>query len=87
MADIIGSQKKDSQKLMNDFKELVKDSNEKFQDFIASPLTITLGDEFQEVLKNIETATKIIIFFEEESIHKKLFFKLRYVIKEGEIDT
>lgn len=87
MADIVGSREHDSKELMNHFKTIVEESNETFQDFITSPLTITLGDEFQAVINSAEAAIQIILFFEESLIHKQLHFKLRYVINEGNIDT
>lgn len=87
MADIVGSRDQNSKELMNYFKILVEESNDTFQDFITSPLTITLGDEFQAIIKSAEVATQIILFLEESLIHKELHFKLRYVINEGNIDT
>lgn len=87
MADIIDSGSKDPVELMNDFKEIVHDTNNTFKKSIISPLTITLGDEFQGVIKNLETAVGIILFLEEEIIRKTSYFKLRYVLNQGQINT
>jgi hypothetical protein len=87
MADVISSGKKDQKKLMVDFKDLVEDVNESYKNDILSPLTITLGDEFQGVIKNLVTSANIILSLEENIIHKKLNFKLRYVLHQGEIET
>lgn len=87
MADIVGSREHHSKELMSHFKTLVEETNGTFKDDISSPLTITLGDEFQAVVKSAAVATQIILFFEESLIHKQLNFKLRYVINEGNIDT
>ena len=87
MADIIDSSKKDSHLLMENFKTLIKEINDLHSNDILSPLTITLGDEFQGVINDLSTSTLIILNIEEYIIHHKLNFKLRYVLNEGEIET
>ncbi len=87
MADIIGSSAKDQKKLMQDFKLLAQDVNENFKQSIISPLTITLGDEFQCILNDLQTAIIIIISIEEYIIAKQLKFNLRYVLNYGLIET
>jgi hypothetical protein len=87
MGDIIASGKKNQTELMNDFKHLIKDVNDNNKNGILSPLTITLGDEFQGVIKDLPTSINIIINIEENIIKNKLNFKLRYILNEGNIDT
>ncbi|MEN9336229.1 MAG: hypothetical protein RLZZ500_1216 [Bacteroidota bacterium] len=87
MADIISSREKNQNQLMIDFKELAVEINNLYKDVILSPLTITLGDEFQCVLKDLSSAINIILTIEEVIIHRKLNFKLRYVLNQGEIET
>jgi hypothetical protein len=87
MADIIKSRTKDSNLLMKDFKAIIDSANLLFKKKLKSPLTITLGDEFQGVIEDVKTAIEILLYLEEEFIHKKLDFKLRYVLLEGIIDT
>jgi hypothetical protein len=87
MADIIDSGSKDSRKLMSDFKSVVNSVNEKYCKYIESPITITLGDEFQGVISDLKTSIEIIIYIEEEFIRSNLNFKLRYVVYQGLIDT
>ena len=87
MADIINSGEKEQKPLMEDFKNLIKEVNEIYKADILSPLTITLGDEFQGVIKNVAASIQIILTLEENSIHNKLNFKLRYVLNQGEIET
>ena len=87
MADIVDSGNKNQSKLMDDFKLLVKEINDSYHSKILSPLTITLGDEFQSVLKDLTTAIKIIIDIEEKIIINQFGFKLRYMLNQGEIDT
>lgn len=87
MADIIGSRLADQQALMHAFKGVVQAANTMFESSLISPLTITLGDEFQGIPDSISTATNIIIFLEEAGIHQNNGFKLRYVVQEGAVDT
>lgn len=87
MADIIASGEKNQNQLMIDFKDLILQINESHSDKILSPLTITLGDEFQCVIENLSASVSIILSLEENIIHKKLNFQLRYVLQEGEIET
>ena len=87
MADIIGSRKTDQQQLMRDFKSLVSQANHQFRDRLVSPLTITLGDEFQGVLNNVVDAVALIWQLEENLVKEGWALKLRYVITEGIIET
>lgn len=87
MADIINSGKKEQKPLMEDFKNLIEEINKIYKTDISSPLTITLGDEFQGIIKNLAASIQIILTLEENRIHKKLNFKLRYVLNQGEIET
>lgn len=87
MADIIDSRKHDSQELITNFKELVTELNTTFKRSVLSPLTITLGDEFQGVVVNYQVAIQLMIFSEEYLIRNKKKFKMRYVLYEGRIDT
>lgn len=87
MADIIESGSLPQNTLIQNFKNLIQKANETFKDAILSPLTITLGDEFQGVILDLKTATNIIIFLEEETIHQNYTFLLRYVLNYGEIET
>lgn len=87
MGDIIASGEKDQKQLMADFKLLIKEINQCYKQNILSPLTITLGDEFQGVIGDLDTAVNIILSIEESIIKNKLKFKLRHILNEGEIDT
>lgn len=87
MADVIGSSDQDAPKLMKDFKSLVNDANKKFNNEISSPLTITLGDEFQGIVKSLEVGIEIMIFIEEYMLANGWEYKLKYVLSEGEVET
>ena len=87
MADIIASRKKPGKQLIREFKELTLLANKKLKSSLRSPLTITLGDEFQAVAQSVKDAVKVILFLEEHIIHLNLQFKLRYVLHVGTIET
>jgi hypothetical protein len=87
MADIIDSRKNDQNELMLKFRNATEEINRSHKKGILSPMTITLGDEFQGVLKNISTAIKLILDLEEKLILNNAGFRLRYVLYEGKIDT
>lgn len=72
---------------MNSFREVVKYVNQKNKKDLLSPMTITLGDEFQCVVKNLPAGLNIITVMEEKLILLGKDFKLRYVLLEGAIET
>lgn len=87
MCDIIGSGKSNQVLLLDHFKKCTKFINQKYSDSLLSPLTITLGDEFQGVVKNINDSIKIVIEIEEFIIKNNFNIKLRYIVNYGTIDT
>ena len=88
MADIISSSKHNASQLMREFKEVVKDVNQQEGErLLLSPLTITLGDEFQGVAGSLDKAAETIINVEEMRIQKGYTFHLRYVVYYGDIET
>ena len=87
MADVIDSRKVQQDFLMKQFKKIVGTTNRIAKHKIISPITITLGDEFQGVMEDLTSALDVIIKIEEEIIDKKASFKLRYVLLEGKIET
>jgi hypothetical protein len=87
MADIVNSKKAKGKRLAKQFDGLVEYLNKKYKEEILSPLTITLGDEFQGVVKSKEAGMKIIFTAEEWLMHLPDVIVLRYVLHLGEIDT
>lgn len=87
MADIVNSRELDQAEAMVEFKKIVALVNENWEKDILSPLTITLGDEFQGLIKELRSALTIIFALEEGLIMLNAKFKLRYVLYEGTIDT
>jgi hypothetical protein len=87
MADIIKSRVSPQNMLMEDFKHVVGSVNISNREKLLSPLTITLGDEFQGIVRDLKSAIQIILQLEEKIIEEKANFKLRYVLLEGKIET
>ncbi len=87
MADIVDSRKSDQNELMGLFKKLTDEVNLKHKKQLLSPITITLGDEFQCIVKDVSKAVALILELEEKIVLNQAGFKLRYVLYEGRIDT
>lgn len=87
MADIKDSGNSNSHELMTQFKDVVTMLNKKHRENIISPLTITLGDEFQGLCNTIENGIKLIFDIEQAILERKYNFKLRYVLLYGKIET
>ncbi len=88
MADIISSRHiKKGEDFMGQFKHLTTLANEKFQRQIVSPLTITLGDEFQGIVDSAQVLFELVFFLEEQRIEAGYTFQLRYSLVYGEIET
>lgn len=60
MADIVDSRKANQTLLIDELKKVVHFINNKWEASIVSPLTITLGDEFQWSASPIELTPKPI---------------------------
>jgi SatD family (SatD) len=87
MADVIDSRKYKGKAVAIGLAKIVEKINIEFKKEIISPLTVTLGDEFQAVVKTEETSVKIILRIEELIIENKFLFKLRYASNAGKIET
>ncbi len=87
MADIKGSSTYQAGRLMTAFRKTVAAMNGAAGKAVLSPLTITLGDEFQGVVKSPAAALGII-FHAERLVRKQgQPFQMRFVMYEGGIDT
>jgi hypothetical protein len=87
MGDVVNSSDYDGEVLSKGLKELVESTNKKFGKAILSPLTITLGDEFQGILSSVSTGIDLLFHLEEELLKTEPDFKLHYVLLLGEIET
>ena len=86
MGDLVGSSlSKDTRALSKSFNAEIKALNQKFKLQIESPLTITLGDEFQGIVKDMPSAFEAALkanldFMEQGNI-------CRFVIAHGWVET
>lgn len=87
MGDIVGSSDSDSISLQKEFSRLIERINKEFKSQLDSPLTITLGDEFQGVVADLQTSAQIIVKIEEEKWEMDYPILLRYSLGLGEIST
>lgn len=87
MADIIDSRNMQQNALMKSFKKITDEINKEKKDILLSPITITLGDEFQCIAKNVEAGIALILAIDEKKMAHLADFQLRYSLVEGGIDT
>lgn len=87
MGDVVNSSDYDGEVLSKGLKKLVESTNKKFGKAILSPLTITLGDEFQGILSSVSSGIDLLFHLEEELLRTEPDFKLHYVLLLGEIET
>ena len=73
--------------LMKTFKQEVKKVNRELHDQFLSPLTITLGDEFQGVTKGLQSSIEVIFHLDQQLLKKDPMVILRYVVNYGKIET
>jgi hypothetical protein len=86
MADVIGSSKMVKAEL-EIFFDVVEEVNSRHEKELVSMLTVTLGDEFQAVVKDIRSLIAIIIDLEESLLRRNSSILLRYVAYRGAIDS
>jgi len=87
MADIIRSRDKNQHELMAAFKKITDRIKKTKRASFLSPITITLGDEFQSIPMGLSESIDIIFDIEEAIILSQSDFKLRYTLVKGEVDT
>jgi hypothetical protein len=88
MADIVGSGGMPRPaRLMKAFQGVVREVSATHGAHLRSPLTITLGDEFQGVVRDVDAGIQVVLSLEEALVRRGGPFRLRYVLHEGRIDT
>ncbi|MEQ8556891.1 MAG: SatD family protein [Henriciella sp.] len=87
MGDVTGSRKLSSAKVQASLETLTARANERFASLLLSPLTVTLGDEFQGVADSADTLVRLAFWFQEQILADRLSIQMHYSMVEGEIDT
>lgn len=87
MGDVEGSSELDADTVQQKLKSFVQSVNQKYSDDILSPLTITLGDEFQGICKNTQRGIHLLLEMEKMALAHQLPFRMHFVVMEGKIDT
>ena len=87
MADIIGSRNYDQLAIATMLAKLTDQINKEQAALILSPLTVTLGDEFQAVCKNEEASVQLVYEIEKQMFLRGYPCYLRYIVYQGPIDT
>ena len=87
MGDIVGSSNADQLILQREFASLIRRVNEDYPSSFESPLTITLGDEFQGVVRSSKEAAEVVIALEEYRWDLEIEIVIRYSLGLGEITT
>jgi hypothetical protein len=87
MGDIIGSREGDQTLLQENFARLIEKVNQDYSSSFESPLTITLGDEFQGVVTSAKEAGEVVIALEEYRWNLDAEILIRYSLGLGEIST
>ncbi len=85
MGDVVKSRQSDQKELYKKFNLVVKKVSKKHSRRIISPLTITLGDEFQGITTSTLDAFRIATSIGLEAMSAN--FRCRHVIAAGRIDT
>jgi len=87
MGDIVESMKSNHAVTYKSLKSLVEEANDLSDTLILSPLTITLGDEFQGVSTDFEAAITLLFEIDERSRLLESPLKLRFSAVYGLIST
>jgi len=87
MGDVVSSETYNQKLLQKKFAGVIAQLNKKHSRKILSPLTITLGDEFQGIVKDLASGIEIILDAQNICIHEKAGFQIRFVLNYGIIET
>lgn len=92
MGDVKGSRKKSSEELSKCLEALVGGANEEYASEVESPLTVTLGDEFQGVMQSELAGLRVILWMERRLLELGPKWglgdvQLRYALNWGKIES
>lgn len=87
MGDITGSAERDGRATARHLRETIRAVASRAQGRILSPLTVTLGDEFQGIVDSHKTAVALILDFLMMRLIGEMPFPMRFSLVTGEIET
>lgn len=83
MGDIIDSRKINEEQLWIDLNEVINNAKEEFTESIISSLEIKIGDEFQVIMKDINSLLSLLFYLDVYFRYKKI--NCRFAIGFGEV--
>lgn len=87
MGDVTSSRRFDGREVQALLRQGVAELNQSHSDLIVSPLTITLGDEFQSIITSVEGVCQLVFALQDWRLRDTIPFHLHYSIVLGEIET
>jgi len=87
MGDVTGSRSADARGVQAWLAEATARINAEFDDAIRSPLTVTLGDEFQAIPASLAAAARMLDTLERHRLTTDPGFRLHYALVIDRLDT
>ena len=87
MGDVTASRRRAASDVQAWLKSETAVLNRRYEAAIRSPLTVTLGDEFQAIIASLEDSVRILFALESARLATDPGFALHYSIVRGQIDT
>jgi len=87
MGDVVDSSGRAAESVARDLRSVISTLEDRFASHILSPLTVTLGDEFQGVVDSHQTAVAVVSEFLRLRLSNALPFPMRFSLAAGQIDT
>ena len=87
MSDVVGSMRSSHLAVSDSLSQITSLANSTWSNQLLSPLTVTLGDEFQAVARSYRDAMEVCFWIDEASRRAEFPLSLRFSIVYGEIST
>lgn len=87
MGDVTSSRNFSGRAVQEYLQEAVDHANSGKPSDILSPLTVTLGDEFQGIARDFRTLCELVFRLQHWRLEKHVPFELHYSLVRGELDT
>lgn len=94
MADVIASRTQEGSGLAGHLRALTEVANEQFAGVLESPMTVTLGDEFQGIVTSPAAGVDLLLWLEHrlrmnplERETERRAYQLRYVLHQGVVES